>query len=51
MSDKKFVDAIIKMFDDYEDDPSYREDELIDNIWNLIFKYEITNDDTRYEYE
>lgn len=42
MNDKKFVDAIIEMFDDYEDDLFYTEEELINNIWDLIFKYEIT---------
>lgn len=40
MSDKEFVDAVINMFDDYEDDLFYTEEELIGNIWDLIFKYE-----------
>lgn len=40
MSDKEFVDAVIKMYDDYVDDAFYTEEEFMDNIWNLIFKYE-----------
>lgn len=47
MNDKKFVDAIIEMFDDYEDDQFYTEEELINNIWDLIFKYEITTRNQR----
>lgn len=47
MNDKKFVDAIIEMFDDYEDDQFYTEEELINNIWDLIFKYEITTSNQR----
>lgn len=47
MNDKEFVDAIIEMFDDYEDDLFYTEEERINNIWNLIVKYEILTSNQR----
>lgn len=47
MNDKDFVNAIIEMFDNYEDDLFYTEEELINNIWDLIFKYEILTSNQR----